>query len=175
MDGRLVQDRWMLISALLLVSMAPPQVGQAEISDAWFFGEASGYCLAFLRQGQTQLVIRFAAKSGDDTLQVWREGLPSLTRGLSKKERAAAAQRNYDLALTVNGRPIPLTAQSGTLRPKNVPGRAYVLGVDEARFLEALATGAIIEARHRGQVVVRYHVRDNLTLANRLKACVATK
>ena len=130
--------------------------------------------MAFFQRSPTELVIRFAAKGGDETIQIWRRGLPSLTKGLDKSDAEVAATRHYDLSLLVAGKAIPLTSQTGNLKPKNAPGIAYVLGVDHKSFISALATGDSIEVRRNEQLIAAYHIANSSILAARLQACVAT-
>ena len=161
-----------MMSLLLTVaiSIAAPAT---QATDTWVYGEASNYCIAFFRQGPAQLVIRFSAKTADDTVQVWRPGLPSLTKGIEKRDQATAASRRYDLSLVLAGKTIPLTSQTGELKPKSVRGIAYMLGVDERSFIDALATGETLEVRHGGLPVATYRIAEYATLANRLAACTA--
>ena len=159
-------------TALMIASTASMAFTKIESHDRWFYGEASNYCMAFFRQSSTQLVIRFSAKTGDDTLQIWRKGFRSLTKGMNQQEKEAAARRAYGLQLIIGDRQVPLTNQTGDLDPKNVPGIAYVLGVDERSFIEALANSPSIEIRHNGATVATYDVDDHSILASRLSACV---
>ena len=161
----------MLLVSFLVGLVAPTDF---EGHDKWTYGEASNYCMAFFDHGASQLVIRFSAKTDDDTLQVWRKRLPSLTKGMNKQEKEAAAARRYGLQLVVGDRQVLLTSQTGSLDPKNVPGVAYVLGVSERSFIEALATSPILEVRHNGSTIASYKVANNATLASRLSACVST-
>lgn len=165
----------MIWPMFLLAAAAPSTVPQSVVNDTWVYGEAGNYCMAFFRQKERQLVIRFSAKTGDDTIQYWRRSLPSLTSGMNKAERAEAAGRHYDLQLVVGETSIPLTSQTGHLDPKYVPGRAYVFGVDDQRFISALATAHSLEMRHRGQLVARFDVANNAELSKRLATCVASR
>ena len=158
----------------LLAIVASVSAAAAQPADSWVYGEAGNYCMAFFKQSSTQLVIRFSARTDDDTIQVWRERLPSLKKGVPKRDRAAAAARHFGLALIIADRIIPLTARTGDLKPLNVPGMAYVLGVDQRSFIEALAAGETLAVRRDDAVIVRYRIANHATLASRLAACVAS-
>ena len=161
---------------LLAVSVAATMAMALHASrDVWMYGEAGNYCMAFFRHSPTQLVIRFSALTDDDTIQVWRKGLPSLTKNMDPQESNAAAGRHYDLSVTIAGVEIPLTSQTGDLKPEKVPGIAYVIGVQDKAFIAALKQGGEVKVLRGTKVIANYRIGSSEALADRFSSCVSQR
>lgn len=161
------------LAALLAVPAAarPPVETPRRLANGWSYGEAGNYCMAIRElDGGARLSMRLAKWDDmSDSLILWAPGLPSLDL-----DDESAAERFYDLEVTVDGKPVPRAMHSTMIEGYDgKPGPTYRLGIAQKPFIAALARGRRLEIKRGGRLLHAFPIAGSAAMARLFTACVA--
>jgi hypothetical protein len=149
----------------------PPVETPRRLANDWFYGEAGNYCMAIRELPGGQRLTMRLAKWDDmsDSLILWAPGLLPLDL-----DDEAAAQRHYDLTVSIDGRPVPRAMHSTMIESfDGKPGPSYRLGIAQKPFIAALARGRRLEIKRAGRRVAAFPIAGSAAMARLFADCVA--
>ena len=169
------------IAAAALAAPAEPAAPRL-LGNGWFYGEVGRGCMAAraLPDGARLLIRLVKWNDLSDSLVLWRPGLPplmsesGLSTGRSAAEEEADAAANFDLAVSIDGRPIGAAMGHFQLLDfEGRPGPSYRLGILQSEFIAALRAGRRLEIRRRGALVAAFPIDRSAAMAAEMARCVA--
>lgn len=141
------------------------------LSNGWHYGEAGNYCMAIRRlDGGARLMMRLAKWDDmSDSLILSAPGLPLLD-----EEDEAAAARDHDFAVHIDGRPVPLVPGSAFMLAEDadIPGPSYRIGIMQQPFIAALRRGRTLEIRRAGRPLATFPIASSAAMSRTFAACV---
>ena len=160
-----------ILLAPLLLALSPPVEEPVLQPNGWHYGEAGNYCMAIRElPGGARLTMRLAKWDDlSDSVILWKPGLPALD-----EEDEAAAQRDHDLAVTIDGRAVRLVPGARMLEDfLDKPGPSYRIGIAQKAFIDSLASGRKLEIRRSAKPLAAFPIAGSSGMAAKLRACVA--
>lgn len=149
----------------------PPVETPRRLANGWYYGEAGNYCMAARELTAGERLSMRLAKWDDhsDSLILWAPGLPPLD-----PEDEAAADRHYDLEVSIDGRRIARAMHSNMLEEfDGKPGPTYRLGIAQKPFIAALARGRKLEIKRSGKLLHAFPIAGSGAMARLFSECVA--
>lgn len=162
------------VAALIAAGPAaarPPVETPRRLANGWYYGEAGNYCMAIRElPGGERLTLRLARWDDmSDSLILWAPALPPLDL-----DDEAAAERHYDLEVSVDGRAVPRAMHSTMLEAfDGKQGPSYRLGIAQKPFIAALSKGRRLEIRRAGKLVRVFPIAGSAAMARLFADCVA--
>lgn len=163
-------NRLLLSVMPLLIAFRPPVEEPRMQANGWAYGEAGNYCVAIRElPGGARLTMRLAKWDDlSDSLILWKPGLPPLD-----DEDEAAAARDYDLKLFIDGREVKRVMGARMIEDfLDKPGPSYRIGIAQSDYIGALAKGAKLEIRRGGKKIATFPVAGSKGMAEEMARCV---
>jgi hypothetical protein len=170
-DPFVTRYAFLLLAPPMLLAFTPPVEEPRMQPNGWAYGEAGNYCMAIRElPGGARLTMRLAKWDDlSDSVILWKPGLPALD-----EDDQAAAERDYDLAVTIDGRAVRLVPGARMLEDFLAgPGPSYRIGIAQKAFIDALARGRKLEVRRSGKPIASFPIAGSSDMAAKLRACVA--